>query len=235
MNPDLYALVGSKAMEIEAELKRLNRWSSEQLPHDRFENMGAFGSNTMAFEQWIQFVLIPRIQEIISEGERFPESSNLATYAVRAFDGDTDVAHLSDLLYDLDNLISQQQAAVKSKKDVFVPHNSEVPPTIVYGSVIIPDVVYTLIEVLPQFSGDDLEAQLQTYDTFLSTLSPSVRPKIAAMLEGAAEKTENEVSRLRILKAAKSVVEGGRAAEPYNHEEAMKRNVEEYKKSFPDR
>lgn len=234
MNQNLYALVGSKALEIEAELKRLNRWSPEQLPHERFENMGAFGSNTMSFEQWIQFVLIPRIGEISSARDRFPESSNLSTYAVRAFDGDADVKYLCDLLYDLDSLINQQGITVESKQDVFIPQNSEMPPSLVYGSVIIPDVVYTLIEVLPQFTGDDLEAQLQTYDTFLDTLSSSVRPLIAAMLEGAAAKTENEVSRLRILQAAKSVAEGGRAAAPYNHEEAMKKYREEHKKSFPD-
>jgi hypothetical protein len=196
--------------------------------------MGAFGSNTMTYEQWIQFVLIPRIHEIISAGERFPESSNLSTYAVRAFDGDTEVNQLSDLLYELDHLISQQEAAGESKKNVFPLQNSETPPTLVYGGVVIPEVIYTLIEVLPQFEGEDLEAQLQTYDTFLSTLSASVRPQIAALLEGAAAKTENEVSRMRILQAAKSVAEGGRAAEPYNHEEAMKKYSEEHKKSFPD-
>lgn len=48
---DIYVLASAKAKEIEAELKRLNRWSAEPLPSEKLENMGAFGSNTMAFEQ----------------------------------------------------------------------------------------------------------------------------------------------------------------------------------------
>ena len=50
---DIYVLASAKAKEIEAELKRLNRWSAEPLPSGKLENMGAFSSNTMAFEQWL--------------------------------------------------------------------------------------------------------------------------------------------------------------------------------------
>jgi uncharacterized protein YqcC (DUF446 family) len=234
MHSDVYALVATKAKEIEAELKRLNRWTTEPLPPECFENMGAFGSNTMAFEQWIQFVLIPRIQEIITTKGEFPGESHLSAYAIRVFDGDTHADYLHELLYQLDTLINTPETAIESKREIPKPQDAETPPSLIYGSSIIPEVVYTLIEVLPQFSGDDLEAQLQTYDMFLYNLSSTVRQQIADLLEGAAAKTTDEVSRLRIQQAAKSVAEGGRAAAPYNHEEAMKKYQEEHKKSFPD-
>lgn len=233
MNSDIYTLVACKANEIETELRRLNRWTTEPLPPECFENMGAFGSNTMAFEQWIQFVLIPRIQEIVSTKGEFPQESHLAAYAIRVFDGDTHVDYLHDLLYQLDTLINTPDTAIESKPKIAKPQDAERPPSLTYGSNVIPDVVYSLIEVLPQFSGDDLEAQLQTYDMFLYNLSSTVRQQIADLLEGAAAKTTNEVSRLRIQQAAKCVAEGGRAAAPYNHEEAMKKYQEDHKKSFP--
>ena len=97
----------------------------------------------------------------------------------------------------------------------------------------IPPVIYTLAELLPQFEGDDLESQLQTYDTFLSILAPSVRPAISELLKKAARSTSNPVSKQRIEQAARSIELGGRAAEPYNHEEAMRKYQEEHKRNYP--
>jgi len=224
----LYALVASKANEIEAELKHLNRWSDAPLSPEKLENMGAFGSNTMTFEQWMQFVLIPRIHQIIKDEDSFPDGSMLAPYAIRYFDGDPEAGPLHDLLYELDNLINGNEATESDEME-----NTNLPESIVFGSMEIPPVVFTLIDVLPQFEGDDLESQLQTYDVFLSTLSPKVRPTISKLLAEAAVKTLNERSKFRILEAARSVANGGRAAAPYNHEEAMKRYREEHKKNFP--
>jgi uncharacterized protein YqcC (DUF446 family) len=230
--PDLHALIGAKAMAIEEELRWLNRWQSDSLPAEKFENMGAFGSNTMAFEQWLQFILIPRIHEIVKDRDEFPSGSMLATYAVRAFDGDNEAAHLQKLLYDIDQLINTpekyiQRQEVEAEKLVKTE-------TVALGDTNIPTVIYTLAEVLPQFEGDDLESQLQTFDTFLSILDPSVRPAISDLLLTAAQQTSNPVCRLRIENSAKSVVQGGRAAEPYDHEEAMRKYREEHKRNFPE-
>ncbi len=226
---DIYNLATNKAREIESELRRLNRWSAEPLPSEKFKDMGAFGSNTMAFEQWLQFVLIPRIHAILEEKGEFPNNSMLAPYAIRVFDGDPEAGKLHDLLYELDKLINEKN---KSTAPVEV-ENPPPPESVVYGGTEVPPVIYTLIEVLPQFEGDDLESQLQTYDTFLSFLSPSVRPTISKLLSEAAQKATNELTKARIQEASRSVANGGRAAAPYNHEEAMKKYREEHKKSFP--
>lgn len=227
---DLFTLVAIKASEIEAELKRLNRWSAEPLQPEKFQDMGAFGSNTMAFEQWLQFILIPRIQAIVYEKGEFPGNSMLAPYAIRVFDGDPEADQLHDLLYELDKLINEKNKSVVQPTQ---SENTPPPESVAYGETEVPPVIYTLIEVLPQFEGDDLESQLQTYDTFLSFLSPSVRPTISKLLSGAAQKTTNELTKARILEASRSVAQGGRAAAPYNHEEAMKKYREEHKNSFP--
>lgn len=57
MHPDstIFTLLANKASEIETELKHINRWGDEPLPPEKFEDMGAFGSNTMTFEQWLQY------------------------------------------------------------------------------------------------------------------------------------------------------------------------------------
>jgi uncharacterized protein YqcC (DUF446 family) len=227
----VYELVASKADELETELKRLGRWMENPLPDECFINMGAFGSNTMSFEQWLQFVLIPRIREIVEEKSDFPAGSNLAPYGVRYFDGDRSAEGLQDILYSLDQLINQkpESRVIHTAQQVSIP----TPPTVSLGDTNIPSVLYSIAEVLPRFELKDLESQLQTFDTFLSILSPTVRPTISAMLKKAADQTIQPDCKKRIDQAAQDVADGKRAAPPYNHEEAMKKYREEHKKNFP--
>lgn len=227
---DIYSLVSFKADEIEVELKRLGRWTANPLPDEAFENMGAFGSNTMSFEQWLQFVLIPRIKEIVIEESDFPAGSNLAPYAIRYFDGDYDAEHLHEILYQLDQLINNKKESTEVPTQ---PYTNPVSPIVSVGDTNIPAVLYSIAEVLPQFEFKDLESQLQTFDTFLSFLSPTVRPEVSAMLKRAAEQITNPECRKRIEQAANDVAEGRRAAPPYNHEEAMKKHQEDHRKNFP--
>jgi uncharacterized protein YqcC (DUF446 family) len=213
---DVYQRLAQKADEIENELRRLNRWQHLPLSSKKFENIGAFGSNTMTFEQWIQFVLVPRLDHIVLNKGELPADSMLATYAVRVFDGDPDASNLIGLLTELDELVSttmeetgynyvevQAREALPMEKD-----------TILLGDEAIPQVVYSLAEVLDQFEGDDLESQLQTFDMFINILSPSARQVISDLLRKAGEQANNAATKERIERAASDVALGGCAAEP---------------------
>lgn len=226
---DLYRQASVKAGEIETELKKLSRWDSHPLSPEKFENMGAFGSNTMTFEQWLQFILLPRIQEIVREHGEFPDSSELAPYAIRYFDGDPQADGLHQLLYDLDALINRETSDPAREEPLQRRHQ---PDGVYLGDTSIPPVMFTLADLLPQFDGDPLESQLQTFDSFLSVLSPTLRPFISNLILQAASKTSNALSRERLEKAAKDVEAGSPAAEPYNHEEAMRKYQEEFRKSY---
>ncbi len=230
MNPTTndYSRAAQLIDALETELKRLNRWSEPLLPA-AYENMGAFGQNTMAFEQWIQFILLDRVRAIVSERGQFPDGSNIAAYAVRAFDGDNEADQIIQLLSQLDQLVDRiNSEPVVQKHD----DPTESSPTISLHDKL-PDVVYTLIEVLPQFKGDDLESQLQTFDVFLNVCTPSVRKELSSLLLAASVETENETSKMRIAAAAQSVCEGGRAAAPYDHKASMRKFKEDHKRNFP--
>lgn len=228
-----YTLVKAKANEIEAELKRLNRWSHEPLHDEQYEDMGAFGMNTMAFEQWIQFILLQRIEEIIQEHGDFPAGSSVGVQAIRVFDGDPDASQLQSLLSELDYIINQNSKNRTAVTDEpVIQHTSS--DTVTMGDTTIPPLLFELAELLPQYEGDGLESQLQTFDTFLAFLSPTVRPTIRDAILKAANVTTNPTSKQRIEQAAQSIATGGRAAAPYNHGEAMRKHEEEHRKSFPD-
>jgi uncharacterized protein YqcC (DUF446 family) len=89
---------------IEAEMKRIGYWSAEPLPQAAYEFHQAFAQDTMTFVQWLQFILVPRVHQIIEQRGEFPTSSMVGAQAVREFDGDTDAATLVQLLIEFDSL-----------------------------------------------------------------------------------------------------------------------------------
>jgi uncharacterized protein YqcC (DUF446 family) len=106
-NPPNYETVASKVAEIEQELKKMGAWQDKPLPAEAYRFQRPFGMDTMAFEQWLQFVLIPRVHAIIESKGEFPPHSNLAVHAAREFDGRTDTDRLFYLLHEFDRLFSK--------------------------------------------------------------------------------------------------------------------------------
>ena len=99
----LHERLTAKADEIEAELKRLGWWNAPK-PDMNFKE--AFGMDTMAFGQWLTYVLVPRIREIVATGADPPASSSVGVFAVRELDGDHQAEHLKGLLSELDGIIN---------------------------------------------------------------------------------------------------------------------------------
>ncbi|MGA2710929.1 MAG: YqcC family protein [Steroidobacteraceae bacterium] len=96
--------------QIELELKRLHRWQDAPLTPDKFIDMGAFGANKMAYEQWLQFVFIPAVKEALAGQRAAPARSEVGIRAVKCFDGDSNASHLADLLCEFDDTYMQEVA-----------------------------------------------------------------------------------------------------------------------------
>ncbi len=103
--PPSYELVASKIDVIEAELRRIGYWQAAALQPEQYDFRAAFGADTMAFHQWLQFIFIPNVRAIIAQRGAFPAVSQVGGYAVREFDtaGD-EVAQLTTLLTEFDRL-----------------------------------------------------------------------------------------------------------------------------------
>jgi uncharacterized protein YqcC (DUF446 family) len=80
-----YEIVSAKLDEIESEMKRIGLWQNEPLHEEQYDFRGAFGMDTMAFNQWLQFIFIPRVREIIAQGGEFPSKSEVGAQAFREF------------------------------------------------------------------------------------------------------------------------------------------------------
>lgn len=103
-SPEKYTAVAKNADEIEAELLRLGWWSDMPPTQEAIDQMGAFGQGTMTFANWLQFIFLPRVRELIEERGEFPSESNVGAYAVREFDGQDEASALVSLLIAFDGL-----------------------------------------------------------------------------------------------------------------------------------
>ncbi|HET7375538.1 MAG TPA: YqcC family protein [Anaerolineae bacterium] len=94
----------AKIDEIETELKHIGFWQTEPLQAEQYNFSQAFAMDTMTFSQWLQFVFIPRVNDLIAEHGQFPKSSSVGAQAVREFDGIVHSDHLITLLSEFDAL-----------------------------------------------------------------------------------------------------------------------------------
>lgn len=97
-----------RADAIEKELQRIGLWSAEPLPPEAYDYRGPFAMDTMSFEQWLQFVLLPEIRRAAAASEPLPKETGVGTRGIIEFDGldDSDalISHLCQLEAWLDSL-----------------------------------------------------------------------------------------------------------------------------------
>jgi len=82
MQPSFETVEASVA-RIEAEMRRIGMWQDQPLSAEQLDFKQAFGGDKLSFEQWLQFVFIPRVRQIISTRGQFPSQSQVADQAFR--------------------------------------------------------------------------------------------------------------------------------------------------------
>jgi uncharacterized protein YqcC (DUF446 family) len=103
---DQYATVSAKLATIKQAMRANGMWQAQPLEPEQYEFRQAFGADTMTFSQWLQFVLVPRIELVLSSRGTFPLSSSVGTKAIREFDGDPRADALVTLLCEFDQLFN---------------------------------------------------------------------------------------------------------------------------------
>lgn len=92
---------------IEHEL-RVQGWWSEDVPSaEALTSTVPFAVDTMSFEQWMQWVLLPRMKEILERGMALPNASGILVMAETVYsDRPEESRQLRKLLAEFDQLIS---------------------------------------------------------------------------------------------------------------------------------
>ncbi len=100
--------IRSKLEKIISEMRRISMWKVPKVTADQLEDIGAFGSNTMSFEQWLRWVFVPRVEGLLKSSGPWPKSSDVGVAALRNFDGQDDASGLVTLLCEFDELFKDE-------------------------------------------------------------------------------------------------------------------------------
>jgi uncharacterized protein YqcC (DUF446 family) len=76
-----YTLLASLLIDIECELRRANLWSVEPPSAEALASVEPFCVDSMDFQQWLQFVLLPRMQMLLEARAPLPLQCDIATMA----------------------------------------------------------------------------------------------------------------------------------------------------------
>lgn len=91
-----YLLVASLLGELTAELQRLGRWQDEHPGKEALASELPFCVDTLSFDQWLQFVLIPRMEQLVMLQAPLPTSVSLYPMASEVYKNE--LAEMASLL-----------------------------------------------------------------------------------------------------------------------------------------
>lgn len=78
--------VADLLLEIEREMRALGVWERNAPPADALASTQPFSIDTLALTQWLQWIFIPRIAELIEHGRALPTDCAIAPLAETVFE-----------------------------------------------------------------------------------------------------------------------------------------------------
>lgn len=108
---DIPGRIADVLLEVEANLRSSGKWE-QQPPDSRDLSSGQpFCIDTLRFEQWLQWVFLPRMKRIIEQQKPLPAKSGIYVYAHEYLrKGDDFTGTLLTLIKRFDDLIAIQSA-----------------------------------------------------------------------------------------------------------------------------
>lgn len=68
-------------LDIEAEMRRIGLWEAQPPGDEALASLAPFCHDTLQFEQWLQWVLLPKMKQVLESEEGFPASSDITPLA----------------------------------------------------------------------------------------------------------------------------------------------------------
>lgn len=96
--------------DLAFELKSLNLWQISQPSTAKLSSSAPFCCDTLAFEQWLQFIFIPKLVEMINQQRSLPSKISLTPMAEEAFKHlSTSTKPLIDIIRKIDKTLTEQR------------------------------------------------------------------------------------------------------------------------------
>ena len=102
------SVIAERLIDVEASLRQLNLWAAEPPALHALQSEQPFAIDTLAFEQWLQFIFLPTLYQVLERGSALPDRSAIAPMAEETLGKrQLPIANLIATLRDLDRLITQ--------------------------------------------------------------------------------------------------------------------------------
>lgn len=102
-----YQHVQRLLIDLQQELRQLDLWQQESPPMNALRSTQPFAVDTLDFHQWLQFIMIPRLQAIVVERGPLPSSMAVSPMAVQVYKGQLKTyRNLISCLRDIDTVVS---------------------------------------------------------------------------------------------------------------------------------
>lgn len=72
-------------LQLEAEMRRIGLWEPAPPPPEALHSLVPFCHDTLQLEQWLQWVLLPKMKRVVEEEVDCPSSSEIAPLAEYRF------------------------------------------------------------------------------------------------------------------------------------------------------
>jgi len=109
---DIPNRIADVLLEVEAILRSSGRWDRCQPPAGALLSSQPFCIDTLSFEQWLQWIFLPRMKQILEYKKPLPVKSGIFVYAQEQLGkGDPPAGRLLSLVKRFDDLISIHSGA----------------------------------------------------------------------------------------------------------------------------
>jgi len=103
-----YGRLAGLLMDMEQELRRLDLWQTQSPSEEALASTEPFAVNQLPFDQWLQFIFLPRMRGLVDTKAPLPEQCSIAPMAEEFFKAqEIDGATVVTVLATIDQLITQ--------------------------------------------------------------------------------------------------------------------------------
>ena len=106
MTDTRYIPLASLLIDIECELRRADLWSAETPSAEALASVEPFCVDTLDFQQWLQFILLPRMNALIAAQAPLPDKCDITAMAETVWPTNIQAKPVINTLKIFDNIIN---------------------------------------------------------------------------------------------------------------------------------
>jgi uncharacterized protein YqcC (DUF446 family) len=103
--------LGELLQALEREMRSQGRWERQRPPHQALLSTQPFAVDTLDFDQWLQWIFIPKLNELLVMQLPLPDNCAVGPMAEEVYGPDNPVAErITSIVSEIDSLLTRHGA-----------------------------------------------------------------------------------------------------------------------------